>query len=89
MVPASELYIQNRQFNMTPQEYIEKLVELQCNLASVKYDLDFAIYRIQRRKETGDESMERDVRWIVLAGRESARAIVDKLQDIGTAKIEY
>lgn len=74
---------------MTPQEYIEKLVELQCNLGSVKCDLDFAIHRILRRKETGDESMEWDVRRIVLAGRESVRVIVDKLQDIGTAKIEY
>lgn len=54
---------------MTPQEYIEKLVELQCNLDSVKCDLDFAIHRILRRKETGNESMERDVRRIVLAGR--------------------
>lgn len=74
---------------MTPEEYIEKLVELQCNLDSVKCDLDFAIHRILRRKETGDESMERDVRRVVLAGREFARVIVDKLQDIGMAKIEY
>lgn len=74
---------------MTPGEYIEKLREVQCTLDSMKNDLDFAIHRMIRRIETGDESMERDSRLVVLAGRESAKLIVDKLLQIGTAKIEY
>lgn len=74
---------------MTSGEYIEKLTEVLCDLESVKCDLNFAIHRILRRIETGDESMERDSRLVVLAGRESAKLIVDKLLQIGTAKIEY
>lgn len=74
---------------MTPGEYIEALTEVLCNLESVKCDLDFAIHRILRRVETGDESMERDSRLVVLAGRESAKLIVDKLLEIATAKVEY
>lgn len=83
------MYIQKRQLDMTPEEYIKKLTEVRCNLDSVKCDLDFAIHRILRRIETGDESMERDSRLVVPAGRESAKLIVDKLLQIGTAKIEY
>ena len=74
---------------MTPEEYIEKLTEVQCTLDGVKNDLDFAIHRMVRRIETGDESMDRDSRLVALAGREYAKLVVDRLLEIGTAEIEY
>ena len=43
---------------MTPEEYIEKLKEVQRTLDSVKDDLDRAIDKMTRRIETGYESME-------------------------------
>ena len=74
---------------MTPEEYIDKLREVQCTLDSVKNDLDFSIHRMLRRIETGDESMDRDSRLVALAGREYAKLVVDRLLEIGTAKIEF
>ncbi len=40
---------------MTPEEYIEKLKEVQRTLNSVKDDLDRAIQRLEKRLETGYE----------------------------------
>lgn len=74
---------------MTPTEYLEKLVDAQRILDSAKNDLSFAIHRMVRRIDTGDESMERDSRLVVLAGRETVKLVVDRLLEIGTAKIEY
>ena len=74
---------------MTPEEYIDKLREVQCTLDIVKNDLDFSIHRMLRRIETGDESMDRDSRLVALAGREYAKLVVDRLLEIGTAKIEF
>ena len=55
---------------MTPEEYIEKLKEVQRTLDSVKEDIDRAIYKMNRRIETGYESLEQDSRLAALAGRE-------------------
>ena len=74
---------------MTPEEYIEKLKEVQRTLDSVKEDLDRAIDKMQRRIETGYESMERDSRLAALAGREYVKLADDQLLKVGTAKIEY
>ena len=74
---------------MTPEEYIEKLKEAQRTLDSVKEDLDRAIDRMQRRIETGYESMERDSRLAALAGRETVKLVESTLLEVGTAKIEY
>lgn len=74
---------------MTPEEYIDKLREVQCTLDSVKNDLDFAIHRMVRRIEVGYESMEYDSRRVTLAAREYAKLIVDELFEIATSKIEY
>ena len=45
---------------MAPEEYIEKLKEVQRTLDSVKEDLDRAIDKMQRRIETGYEHLEQD-----------------------------
>ena len=58
---------------MTPEEYIEKLKEAQRTLDSVKEGLDRAIDRMQRRIETGYESMEQQ----------------SSIYEAATAKIEY
>lgn len=71
---------------MTPQEYIEKLKEAQRILDIAKEDLDRAIYRMQRRIETGDESMEQNSRLSALAGRELVK-MVDEIFELATAKI--
>ena len=83
------MYIQKRQLDMTPEEYIKKLREVQCTLDSMKNDLDFAVHRMVRRIETGDESMGRGSRRVTLAVREYAKLIVDQLLEIATAKIVY
>ena len=74
---------------MTPKEYIEELRRVQCTLDSVKNDLDFAIHRMVRRIQTGDESMERDSRLSALAAREYVDLVSDQLLKVGTATIEY
>ena len=87
---------------MTPEEYIEKLKEVQRTLDSVKEDLDRAIDRMQRRIETGYEHLEKDSRLAALAGRlekDSRLAALagrgyvkladSTLLEVGTAKIEY
>lgn len=89
MTPASELYIQNRQLNMTPEEYIEKLVETQYTLDSVKEDLDRAIRRMQKRLETGDAAYDMKSRLSSLAALEYVKLAYDQLLKVGTADIEY
>ena len=74
---------------MTPEEYIEVLRSVQRTLDSVKDDLDRAIDRMQRRIETGYESMEQESRLAALAGREYVKLADDQLLKAGTAKIEY
>lgn len=74
---------------MTPEEYIEKLKEVQRTLDSVKEDLDRAIDRMRRRIETGYESMEQKSRLAALAGRETVKLADSTLLEVGTAKIEY
>lgn len=74
---------------MTPEEYIEKLKEVQRTLDSAKEDLDRAIDRMQRRIETGYEHLERDSRLAALAGRETVKLVDSTLLEVGTAKIEY
>ena len=74
---------------MTSEEYIEKLKEVQRTLDSVKDDLDRAIDRMQRRIETGYESMEKESRLAALAGREYVKLADSTLLEVGTSKIEY
>lgn len=74
---------------MTPEEYIEKLKEAQRTLDGVKEDLDRAIYKMNRRIETGYESLEQDSRLAALAGRESVKLVDNKIYETATAKIEY
>ena len=74
---------------MTPEEYIEKLKEVQRTLDSVKEDLDRAIDRMQRRIETGYEHLEQDSRLAALAGREYVKLADNTLLEVETAKIEY
>ena len=74
---------------MTPEEYIEVLRSVQRTLDSVKDDLDRAIDKMQRRIETGYESMEQESRLAALAGREYVKLADDQLLKVGTAKIEY
>ena len=74
---------------MTPEKYIEKLKEAQRTLDMVKEDLDRAIDRMQRRIETGYESMEQKSRLAALAGREYVKLADNTLLEVETAKIEY
>ena len=74
---------------MTPEEYIEKLKEVQRTLDMVKEDLDRAINKMQRRIETGYESMEQESRLAALAGREYVKLADSTLLEAGTSKIEY
>ena len=74
---------------MTPEQYIEQLKEVQHTLDSVKEDLESAIFKMQRRIETGYESQERMSRLLVLAGREYVKLASNQLLEAGTATIEY
>jgi len=74
---------------MTPEEYMEKLMEVQRTLDSVKDDLDRAVYKMRRRIETGYENLEQESRLAALAGREYVKLADDQLLKVGTAKIEY
>lgn len=74
---------------MTPEEYIEKLKEVQRTLDSVKEDIDRAIYKMNRRIETGYESLEQDSRLVALAGRETIKLVDNKIYEAATTKIEY
>ena len=74
---------------MTPEEYIEKLKEVQRTLDMIKNDLDRTIDKMQRRIETGYESMEQESRLAALAGREYVKLADSTLLEVGTAKIEY
>ena len=74
---------------MTPEEYIEKLKEVQRTLDSVKEDLDCAIDKMQRRIETGYEHLEKESRLAALAGREYVKLADNNIYEVATAKIEY
>jgi len=74
---------------MTPEEYIEKLKEVQCTLDIVKEDLDRAIDKMQRRIETGYEIMEQESRLAALAGRECVKLANRFIYEAATAEIEY
>ena len=74
---------------MTPEQYIEQLKEVQRTLDSVKEDLESAIFKMQRRLETGYESQERMSRLLVLASREYVKRASNQLLAVGTATIEY
>ncbi len=74
---------------MTPEEDIEKLKEVQRTLDSVKEDIDRAIYKMNRRIETGYESLEQDSRLAALAGRETIKLVDNKIYEAATTKIEY
>ena len=74
---------------MTPEEYIEKLKEAQRTLDGVKEDIDRAIYKMNRRIETGYESLEQDSRMAALAGREYVKLADRSIYEAATAKIEY
>lgn len=76
-------------YNMTPDEYIEKLKKVQRTLDMVKEDLDRAVYKMQRRIETGYDSMEKDSRLAALAGRELVKQADISIKKIATAKLEY
>ena len=74
---------------MTPEEYVEKLKEVQRTLDGVKEDIDRAIYKMNRRIETGYESLEQDSRLAALAGREYIKLADSSIYEAATAKIEY
>ena len=74
---------------ITPEEYIEKLKEVQRTLDMVKEDLDRAIDRMQRRIESDYEHLEQESRLAALAGREYVKLADSTLLEVGTAKIEY
>lgn len=74
---------------MTPEEYIEKLKEMQRTLDDAKADLDRAIDRMQRRIETGYEHLEQDSRLAALAGREYVKLADDIIYAVATTKIKY
>lgn len=74
---------------MTPEEYMEKLMEAQRTLDSAKDDLDRAVYKMRRRIETGYENLEKESRLAALAGREYVKLADSSIYEAATAKIEY
>lgn len=74
---------------LTPEEYIENLKEVQRTLDMVKNDLDRAIDKMQRRIETGYESIENESRLAALAGREYIQLAESKIFETAISEIEY
>ncbi len=74
---------------MTPENYIEKLRKVQRTLDCVKEDLDRAIYKMERRIETGYESLEKESRLAAMAGESYVKMADNLLLETATAKIDY
>lgn len=74
---------------ITPEEYVEKLKEVQRILKSVREDLDRAIQRMEKRLETGYEHLEQNSRLAALSGREYVRLAESKIYEAATAEIDY
>ena len=74
---------------ITPEEYIQKLKDVQRILDIAKEDLDRAIDRMQRRIETGYDYMDQDSRLSALAGRENTKMADSDIYELATAKIQY
>lgn len=74
---------------MTPEEYIEKLKEVQRSLDSVKEDLDRAIYKLERRIETGYENLEKESRMAALAGCVYVKDVEDTILEVASSRIDY
>lgn len=74
---------------MTPEEYIRRLKDAQRNLDIAKNNLGRAIDKMQRRIETGYESMEWESRQIALKGREYVKLSDSSIYKVATSKIEY
>ena len=74
--------------NMTPEEYINKLKDVQRTLDSAKEDLDRAIERMQRSIETGDDKPGRYSRLIALAGREYVLLACDEIYELVMTDID-
>lgn len=74
---------------ITPEEYIQKLKDVQRILDIAKEDLDRAIDRMQRRIETGYDYMDQDSRLSALAGREYTKMADSDIYELATAKIQY
>lgn len=74
---------------MTPEEYIEKLKEVQRTLDSVKEDLDRAIQRMEKRLETGYEYLEQESRLAALAGRGYLMLADSRIHEAVTSFIDF
>ena len=74
---------------LTPEEYIENLKEVQRTLDMVKNDLDRAIDKMQRRIETGYDSMEKESRLAALAGRAYVQLAESKIFETAISEIKY
>ena len=77
------------EITLTPEQYIEELKKVQHTLEGVKEDLDRAIYKMERRIETGYENLEKESRLATLAAKAIIQMEDGNLLKIGTAKIEY
>lgn len=74
---------------MTPEEYLEKLKEAQRNLNSAKTEIDIAIQRMEKRLETGYESMEEESQTAAFAGLNYLKLANSKILHTTMSKIEY
>lgn len=74
---------------MTPEEYIELLKDAQRTLDNVKIELDRAIQRMEKRLETGYESMEEESQLAAFAGLNYLKMANSKILHTVMSKIKY
>lgn len=74
---------------MTPEEYIEILKDAQRNLYSAKIEIDHAIQRMEKRLETGYESMEERSQLAAFKGFNYLKMANSKIIDTIMSKLEY
>jgi arginine decarboxylase-like protein len=74
---------------MTPEEYIEQLIEAQRDLDSVKEQFDLAIIRMEHRMRTGNTYHEQKSHLSALAGLTIMNDSGKKVFETVTDKIDY
>lgn len=73
---------------ITPEEYIERLREIQKSISGVNDDLEKAINMMSSYIETGDDNLSKKSRLTLLSGWCNIKAIGNNITKTGTALIE-
>jgi len=74
---------------MKPEQYIAELERLRRITENIRYRIDEAVYRMQRRLETGYSSQETESRQEVRLAHTQAAGMTRDLEELLKTKIDY